>query len=142
MNREGLPLFLLANIRGFSGGQQDMVSRISWSILGFSALHISLSKLVYLVHYSFQQYDEILKQGAKIVDGLSQYKQPVFIYLPPNAELRGGAWVVLDPTINAQRKIEMFADSNARGGILGEYSLSLSFFFWRHLKQKSFCFTC
>ncbi|KAG5219866.1 acetyl-CoA carboxylase [Salix suchowensis] len=58
-NREGLPLIIFANWRGFSGGQQDM-------------------------------YDEILKQGSKIVDGLSSYKQPVFVYIVPNGELRGG----------------------------------------------------
>lgn len=28
------------------------------------------------------------------------YKHPVFVYIPPNGELRGGAWVVIDPTIN------------------------------------------
>ncbi len=49
-NREGLPLMIFANWRGFSGGQQDM-------------------------------YDEVLKQGSKIVDGLSSYKQPVFVYI-------------------------------------------------------------
>ncbi|TFY80056.1 hypothetical protein EWM64_g3963 [Hericium alpestre] len=62
-NREGLPLIIFANWRGFSGGQQDM-------------------------------YDEVLKQGSKIVDGLSAYKQPVFVYIVPNGELRGG---VLEP---------------------------------------------
>ena len=40
-------------------------------------------------------YDEVLKQGSKIVDGLSSYKQPVFVYIVPNGELQGGAWVVL-----------------------------------------------
>jgi acetyl-CoA carboxylase/biotin carboxylase 1 len=86
MDREGLPLMIFANWRGFSGGQQDM-------------------------------YDEILKQGAKIVDGLSSYKQPVFVYIVPNGELRGGAWVVLDPSINPDH-MEMFADKDARGGVL------------------------
>jgi acetyl-CoA carboxylase/biotin carboxylase 1 len=62
-------------------------------------------------------YGEILKYGAMIVDALRDYKQPVFIYIPPHCELRGGAWVVLDPTINIQ-KIQMFADEAARGGIL------------------------
>lgn len=85
-NREGLPLIIFANWRGFSGGQQDM-------------------------------YDEVLKQGAKIVDGLSSYKQPVFVYIVPNGELRGGAWVVLDPTINSEQ-MEMYADVDARAGIL------------------------
>ncbi|KAH0836414.1 acetyl-CoA carboxylase [Lanmaoa asiatica] len=86
LNREGLPLIIFANWRGFSGGQQDM-------------------------------YDEILKQGSKIVDGLSNYKQPVFVYIVPNGELRGGAWVVLDPSINSS-KMEMYADVDARAGVL------------------------
>ncbi|KAG8970659.1 acetyl-coenzyme-A carboxylase [Tulasnella sp. 425] len=85
-NREGLPLIIFANWRGFSGGQQDM-------------------------------YDEILKQGSKIVDGLSSYKQPVFVYIVPNGELRGGAWVVLDPSINPEQ-MEMYADRDARAGVL------------------------
>ena len=62
-------------------------------------------------------YGEILKFGAMIVDALRQYKHPVFIYIPPNGELRGGAWVVIDPTINPG-KMEMYADKDARGGIL------------------------
>lgn len=62
-------------------------------------------------------YNEILKFGAMIVDGLRNYKHPVFVYIPPNGELRGGAWVVIDPTINPV-KMEMYADKNSRGGIL------------------------
>jgi len=62
-------------------------------------------------------YGEVLKFGAYIVDNLRNYKQPVFVYIPPNGELRGGAWVVVDPTINADM-MEMYADTNARGGIL------------------------
>ncbi|KAF8757828.1 Acetyl-CoA carboxylase, central region [Rhizoctonia solani] len=85
-NREGLPLIVFANWRGFSGGQQDM-------------------------------YDEVLKQGSKIVDGLSSYKQPIFVYIVPNGELRGGAWVVLDPSINSEQ-MEMYADVDARAGVL------------------------
>ncbi|KDQ51054.1 hypothetical protein JAAARDRAFT_140847 [Jaapia argillacea MUCL 33604] len=86
-NREGLPLIIFANWRGFSGGQQDM-------------------------------YDEVLKQGSKIVDGLSSYKQPVFVYIVPNGELRGGAWVVLDSAINAEGQMEMYADVDSRAGVL------------------------
>ncbi len=65
-------------------------------------------------------FDEILKFGSYIVDGLRQYKQPIFIYIPPGGELRGGAWVVVDPTINLQQ-MEMYADENCR------YNLTLSF---------------
>ncbi|XP_058168228.1 acetyl-CoA carboxylase [Anopheles ziemanni] len=84
--REELPLIILANWRGFSGGQKDM-------------------------------YEQIVKFGAYIVDGLREYKQPVIVYLPPNAELRGGAWAVLDPTINP-RYMETYADPESRAGVL------------------------
>jgi acetyl-CoA carboxylase/biotin carboxylase 1 len=87
LSHEGLPLMILANWRGFSGGQRDM-------------------------------FDEILKHGARIVDALVAYKQPVFVYIPPFAELRGGAWVVVDSTINSS-VMEMYAASEgARGGVL------------------------
>jgi acetyl-CoA carboxylase/biotin carboxylase 1 len=56
---------------------------------------------------------EILKFGSFIVDNLREYKQPVFIYIPPNGELRGGAWVVVDPTIN-EDMMEMYAADNSR----------------------------
>eukprot|EP00741_Cyanophora_paradoxa_P025193 tig00000350_g24318.t1 len=86
MSREGIPLIVFANWRGFSGGMRDM-------------------------------YDEILKFGSYIVDHLRQYKQPVFVYIPPGGELRGGAWVVIDSTINPEM-VEMYADPDARGGVL------------------------
>ncbi|WVW79516.1 hypothetical protein I302_101485 [Kwoniella bestiolae CBS 10118] len=85
-NREGLPLVIFANFRGFSGGMSDMAQAI-------------------------------LKEGAKIVDGLSSYKHPVIVYLVPNGELRGGAWVVLDPSINPEH-MTMFVDNDSRGGVL------------------------
>uniref|UniRef100_A0A8B9TMZ0 Acetyl-CoA carboxylase alpha n=1 Tax=Anas platyrhynchos TaxID=8839 RepID=A0A8B9TMZ0_ANAPL len=85
-NREGLPLMVFANWRGFSGGMKDM-------------------------------YDQVLKFGAYIVDGLREYRQPVLIYIPPQGELRGGSWAVMDPTINP-RHMEMYADRESRGGIL------------------------
>ena len=37
--------------------------------------------------------------------------------LPPRGELRGGAWVVVDPTINPDM-MELYADETSRGGIL------------------------
>jgi acetyl-CoA carboxylase carboxyltransferase component len=37
-----------------------------------------------------------------IVDALREYSQPVFVYIPPHGTLRGGAWVVVDSTINDQ----------------------------------------
>jgi acetyl-CoA carboxylase/biotin carboxylase 1 len=86
INKEGLPLVILANWRGFSGGQRDM-------------------------------YEEVLKFGAMIVDNLHTFKQPVVVYIPPGCELRGGAWVVVDPSINPNQ-MEMYADTTARGGVL------------------------
>jgi len=53
-------------------------------------------------------FGEILKFGSYIVDNLRVYKHPVFAYIPPNGELRGGAWVVIDPTIN-EEMMEMYA---------------------------------
>ncbi|KAK4624494.1 Acetyl-CoA carboxylase [Fulvia fulva] len=85
-NGEQLPLMILANWRGFSGGQRDM-------------------------------YNEVLKYGSYIVDALVKYEQPVFVYIPPFGELRGGSWVVVDPTINPDF-MEMYADEDARGGVL------------------------
>ncbi|KAB5511412.1 acetyl-CoA carboxylase [Coniochaeta sp. 2T2.1] len=83
---EQLPLMILANWRGFSGGQRDM-------------------------------YNEVLKYGSFIVDALVKFEQPIFVYIPPFGELRGGSWVVVDPTINPTA-MEMYADEDARGGVL------------------------
>ena len=85
-NREELPLMILANWRGFSGGMKDM-------------------------------FDQVVKFGASIVDALNEYKQPIMVYLPPMAELRGGSWVVIDPTINPAM-MEMYADPSSCGGVL------------------------
>ncbi|OAF72148.1 hypothetical protein A3Q56_00089 [Intoshia linei] len=62
-------------------------------------------------------YEQILKFGSKIVDALRLYKQPIFVYLSPFSELRGGAWVVLDSSINPDF-MEMYADENSRGSVL------------------------
>ncbi|KAI5088493.1 acetyl-CoA carboxylase 2 isoform X3 [Silurus meridionalis] len=62
-------------------------------------------------------YDQVLKFGAYIVDALREFHQPVLVYIPPHAELRGGSWVVIDPTINPQY-MELYADRESRGGVL------------------------
>uniref|UniRef100_A0A8C5T0B0 Acetyl-CoA carboxylase beta n=1 Tax=Laticauda laticaudata TaxID=8630 RepID=A0A8C5T0B0_LATLA len=62
-------------------------------------------------------YDQVLKFGAYIVDSIRQFKQPALVYIPPHAELRGGSWVVIDPTINPLH-VELYADKESRGGIL------------------------
>jgi acetyl-CoA carboxylase/biotin carboxylase 1 len=83
---EDLPIMILANWRGFSGGQRDM-------------------------------FNEVLKFGSTIVDALVAATTPVFVYIPPRGELRGGAWVVVDPTINPA-VMEMYCDPTGRGGVL------------------------
>jgi len=60
---------------------------------------------------------EVLKFGAMIVDALVASQQPIFVYIPPHAELRGGAWVVVDSTINPN-VMEFFAAEDSRGGVL------------------------
>ncbi len=65
---ERLPLFIIANWRGFSGGQRDL-------------------------------FEGVLQAGSLIVDNLRLYKEPVFVYMMPGAELRGGAWVVVDSKV-------------------------------------------
>ena len=45
----------------------------------------------------------LLQAGSLIVEALRTYRQPVTVYLPPGAELRGGAWVVVDGQINADQ---------------------------------------
>lgn len=63
-------------------------------------------------------FDEVLKYGSLIVDAFVAYEQPVFVFIPPFAEIRGGAWVVLDASINSS-VMEMYASSeSARGGVL------------------------
>ncbi|KAF4112774.1 hypothetical protein G5714_005319 [Onychostoma macrolepis] len=62
-------------------------------------------------------YDQVLKFGSYIVDALHEFNQPVLVYIPPHAELRGGSWVVIDPTINLQH-MELYADRESRGGVL------------------------
>nr|CAL63610.1 acetyl-coenzyme A carboxylase [Alopecurus myosuroides] len=85
-NREGLPLFILANWRGFSGGQRDL-------------------------------FEGNLQAGSTIVENLRTYNQPAFVYIPKAAELRGGAWVVIDSKINPDR-IECYAERTAKGNVL------------------------
>lgn len=75
--------------------------------------------LVLRIHISndYNVFVKVLKFGAKIVDGLRDYKQPIIVYIPPYGEVRGGAWVVIDPTIN-ESCMEMYADPESRGGVL------------------------
>ena len=66
-----------------------------------------------MCYHILDMYEEVLKYGSMIVDALREYKQVIYVYLPPNGELRGGAWVVLDPTINPEH-MQMYADRDSR----------------------------
>lgn len=70
---------------------------------------------------------EILKFGAMIVDALREYSNPVYIYLLFHGELRGGSWVVVNPTIN-EDKMKMYAGPDSRGGILEPAGITESSF--------------
>ncbi|KAI9152441.1 acetyl-coenzyme-A carboxylase [Blastocladiella emersonii ATCC 22665] len=63
-------------------------------------------------------FDAILKFGSYIVDALRTYLRPVFVYIAPHGELRGGARVVLGPSIHQSGGMKMYADASARGGVL------------------------
>ncbi len=62
--------------------------------------------------------ERIISAGSNIADGLSHYQHPVVVYLPPHSQLRGGAWAVMDPTINPNGRITMLADPHATMGVL------------------------
>ena len=86
----------------------------------FHLYHKIIINMYYVSNHNLflsDMFDQVLKFGSYIVDGLREYKQPILVYLPPNGELRGGAWVVVDPTINEQY-MEMYADTESRGGVL------------------------
>ena len=61
--------------------------------------------------------DQILTHGSDIVRNFEEYKQPVYIYLMPNSQLRGGAMVVISKFINKD-KIEIYAEPSSVANIL------------------------
>jgi acetyl-CoA carboxylase carboxyltransferase component len=70
--------------------------------------------MLFSIYPSFaDMYEQIMKFGAYIVDELRIYNQPIITYIPPFGELRGGAWAVVDTTINPGF-IEMYADPDGR----------------------------
>lgn len=79
-----------------------------FSFANFNSLYLSALSCYFLYP---DMYEEVLKYGAMIVDALRDYNHPVFIYLPPHGELRGGAWVVVDPSINPSQ-MEMYASES------------------------------
>merc|ERR1712070_503857 len=98
----------------------DSAFKTAQSIRDFNYENLSLFILANWRGFSggaSDMFDEVIKFGANIVDSLLEYKQPIFVYIPPYSEVRGGAWVVIDSQINSEF-IEMYASENARGGVL------------------------
>lgn len=109
-NREHLPLMVFANWRGFSGGMKGQLCPESMPpTLRMEPKEESSFFVIFLT----DMYDQVLKFGAYIVDALRTFRQPVLVYIPPHAELRGGSWVVIDPTINPLC-MELYADRESR----------------------------
>lgn len=104
IDREGLPLLLVCDYRGFSGGTNDM-------------------------------YDEILTFGSDIVSALSGFRNKIIMYVPPFAQLRGGAMVVLTKSINPDQ-ITMFADKSANINVLEPSALQSIMFRESHMQKR------
>ena len=85
-NVEKMPTLFLVNLRGFSGGTQDLL-------------------------------DQVLTHGSDIVRNLQNYQAPFYLYVLPNAQLRGGAMVVISKYINPTN-IEIYSSKTANINIL------------------------
>ena len=110
------------------GSLSNPLKYFNWCLPNLHKIHVEILPNVYQNFFSLIELRliacqiklyliQVLKFGSYIVDELRQCTQPVLIYIPPYAELRGGAWVVIDPFINYQ-VMEMYADTNSRGGVL------------------------
>lgn len=82
-----------------------------------SLIRNSSSCIAVLICFITDMFEMVLKFGAYIVDQLCKYLNPVIVYIPPYGELRGGAWAVVDPTINPAC-MQIYADPRSRGGVL------------------------
>jgi biotin carboxylase/acetyl-CoA carboxylase carboxyltransferase component/biotin carboxyl carrier protein len=60
--------------------------------------------------------DGVLKTGSNIVRSIGNSRTKIFVYLGPNAELRGGAWVVFDKMIGKQ--VTFMSHPTGRGGVM------------------------
>ena len=82
---------------------------------GGQGLNIQTANRVIIFDFGFNPAWEEQAIGRSYRFG---QEKPVFVYIVPNGELRGGAWVVLDTSINAEGRMEMYADVDSRGGVL------------------------
>lgn len=66
--------------------------------------------------------DRVIASGSEIARQIAAYEQPIVIHVPPHAQLRGGAWVVVDPNLNDRMTFTL--DKDATAGVL-EASMAL-----------------
>lgn len=96
-------------------------SKISHAIADFSREELPLFIFANWCGFSDDSENQGIELGADIVGALHDYSQPVFVYLPPHAGLRGTAWSVFDSLINPDQ-IEMYADPEAHASVLNSES--------------------
>ncbi|KAI5190761.1 acetyl-CoA carboxylase / biotin carboxylase 1 [Nematocida sp. AWRm77] len=94
-------------IRDFSLEGLNIVLLANWK--GFSAGHINM-------------YTGILQDGSEIVNSMVFSNTKVFVYIGPNAELRGGSWVVFDKKIGSN--VFFAAHPTATGSVIHPDGLS------------------
>lgn len=98
----------------------DSTAKIAQAISNFSREELPLFILANWWGFSGNlrdTNDQILKFQCEVVKELKKYSKPVFVYLPPHAELRGAAWMTFDSLINPDF-IETYADPEASAGVL------------------------
>ena len=78
---------------------------------------------------------QILTHGSDIVRELSVYDKPVYIYVMPYSQLRGGAMVVISKMINSTN-IKMYADSTSNVNILEPNALQEIKFRKKDIEKK------
>ncbi|KAI5186383.1 acetyl-CoA carboxylase / biotin carboxylase 1 [Nematocida homosporus] len=88
-------------IKEFSVEGLPILMLVHWR--GFTAGHLDM-------------FEGALQHGAAIVTSMEEAQVPIFVYLGPNAELRGGSWVVFDKRIS--EKVFFAAHSTGTGSVM------------------------
>lgn len=97
----------------------DTAKKIAQAIREFTQEKMCILIFVHWKGFTAQVEDMqngILEHGSAIVSALEIAEVPVFVYLCPNAELRGGSWVVFDKKIG--RNIFFAAHERSKGSVL------------------------
>ncbi|TBU09865.1 acetyl-CoA carboxylase [Hamiltosporidium magnivora] len=103
----------------------ETAKKISDSIMNFGKECLDILLLANWKGFSGGTTDMlnyVLDFGSNIIRILSKLKSKILVYLPPNAELRGGTWVIFDKKLNAN--IRICAHPKTEVGILEPDGLS------------------